>query len=115
MLLLFFVGADAAFWRHKRRVGKNDVKIISPPFFIGQGVVFVNLRRGKAVQIEVNQGKAHHVRGDVITYNVPGQPFAVVGPKFVSSEFAVFLNLHAGNVGTLTFSKGGRVFIRFIV
>ena len=75
------VGADAAAGRHEGRVGQDNVGVFVPAFFAGQGVVFVDMRLPKPVEIHVHPGEAHHVGGDVVAFEVVDQSAAFVGSQ----------------------------------
>ena len=64
------VRLDAAFRRHEGRIGEDDVGEFVPAFLGGEGVVFVDVRIGEAVQVEVHQREAHHVGRDVVALEV---------------------------------------------
>ena len=60
------VRLDPPFRRHKGRIGEDDVGVFVPAVLAGEGVIFVDVRLGEAVQVKVHQGETHHVRGDVV-------------------------------------------------
>ena len=72
------VRLDAAFRRHEGRVGEDDVGVFVPALLGGERVVFVDVRIGEAVQVEVHQREAHHVGRDVVALEVLGEPALVV-------------------------------------
>jgi nitroreductase len=57
----------------------------------GEGVVFVDVGIGEAVEVEVHQGEAHHVGRDVVALEVLGE-----AALFVRSELAVALGVGVG-------------------
>ena len=71
------VGLDAAFRGHEGRVGEDDVGEFVPALLGGEGVVFVDVRIGEAVEVEVDQREAHHVGRDVVALEVFGEAAAV--------------------------------------
>ena len=73
------MGADAAARGHEGRVGEDDVGALVPAFVAGEGVVFVDGGAREAVQVEVDAGEAHHVRGDVVAAEAVGDAGAFVG------------------------------------
>ena len=73
------VGADAAFGRHKGRVGQDDLGPFLPTLFAGEGVVFVDLRRRAAMQIEVDPRQPHHIGRNVVALQIGRQPPHLVG------------------------------------
>ena len=48
---------DAAFWRHERRIGQDDIGVLVPALLAGEGVVFGDVRVGEAVQVEIDQDR----------------------------------------------------------
>ena len=59
-------GLMPPFGRHEGRIGEDDVGEFVPALLGGQRVVFVDVRIGEAVQVEVHQREAHHVGRDVV-------------------------------------------------
>jgi len=74
-----FVGLDAAFWRHERRVGENDIRQLVPALLLCEAVVFVDVWIGEAVQLEVHQREPHHVGADVVTFEVLRELAFIIG------------------------------------
>ena len=64
------VRLDAAFRRHEGRVGEDDVGEFVPAVLGGERVVFVDVRIGEAVKVEIDQRQAHHVGRDVVALEV---------------------------------------------
>ncbi len=85
------VGLDAAFRGHEGRVGEDDVGEFVPALLGGEGVVFVDVRIGEAVEVEVHQGEPHHVGRDVVALEVLGEAAFLVG-----RQFAVALGVGVG-------------------
>ena len=85
------MGLDAAFRGHEGRVGKDDVGEFVPALFGGEGVVFVDVGIGEAVEVEVHQGEADHVRRDVVALEILGE-----AAFFVGGELAVALGVGVG-------------------
>ena len=73
------MGLDAAFRGHEGRVGEDDVGEFVPALLGGEGVVFVDVGVGEAMQVEVHQGEPHHVGRDIVALEVLGEASAVVG------------------------------------
>ena len=65
-----FVGLDASFRGHERRIGENDIREFVPPLLGRERVVFVDVGIGEAVEVEIHQREAHHVRRDVVAFDV---------------------------------------------
>ena len=80
------VGLDAAFRGHEGRVSENDVGKLVPALLGGEGVVFVDVGIGEAVEVEVDQRQAHHVGRNVVTLKVLSETLLVV-----ESEVAIAL------------------------
>ena len=81
------VGLDAAFRGHEGRVGEDDISEFVPALLGGEAVVFVNVRIGEAVEVEVHQGEAHHVGRDVVALEVLGETAAFVGGEGLDGAF----------------------------
>ena len=109
---------DASFGRHKRRVGENDIGAFRPTLLTRQRVVFINLRRHKAVQIHVHQRQSHHIGRDVIAFEVSRQSAFVVGREravalVVGIGFAnVFVGRDEEAGGAASGVEDGFVFLR---
>ena len=73
------VGLDAALRGHEGRVGEDDVGEFVPALLGGEGVVFVDVGIGEAVEVEVHQGKAYHVGRDVVALEVLREAALIVG------------------------------------
>ncbi len=78
------VGLDATFRGHEGRVGEDDVGEFVPTLLGGGCVVFVDVRIGEAVEVEVHQQEAHHVGRDVVALEILGE-----AALFFGSELAV--------------------------
>ena len=85
------VRLDAAFRRHEGRIGEDHVGVFVPSVLAGEGVIFVDVRVGEAVQVQVHQGQAHHVGRDVIALEVLRQ-----AALFVRRQGAVALGVGVG-------------------
>ena len=48
------VGADAAFRRHERRVGQDDVGALIPTIVAREGVILGDVRADKLVQVHID-------------------------------------------------------------
>jgi len=73
------MGLDATLRGHKGRVGQDDVGEFVPALLRGERVVFVDARSREAVQIEIHQRQAHHVRRNVVAREVAGEAAFFVG------------------------------------
>jgi len=51
----FLMGTDATLGSHKGRIGKDHIGIFIPAVSAGEGVIFMDLRSGKAMQVHVYQ------------------------------------------------------------
>ena len=71
--------SDAAFGRHERGVGEDDVVVVVPAFFAGQGVVHADAGLLLVVQEQVDGGQHLHGGGDVVAHQVAGQVPPVSG------------------------------------
>lgn len=78
------VGLDAALGGHEGRVGEDDVGVVVPVFLAGEGVVLENMGLREAVEVEVDEGKADHVGGDVVAGEVAHEEGAVRGGEEVA-------------------------------
>ena len=85
------VGADAPLRRHEGGIGQDDVGVFVPPGGVGEGVVLEDVWVGEAVEVEVHQREADHVRGDVVALEVLGHLAALLG-----GEGAVALCIRIG-------------------
>ena len=87
---------DAPFRRHEGGIGKDDVGKLVPFFLGGEGVVLLNMRVNKAVEVEVDQREAHHVGRDVVAFEVAGK-----SSLFVGRQGAVAVGVGVGSKNVL--------------
>ena len=66
-------------------IGQNHVGILVPALLAGQGVVLENVRLTKVVQVQIHQRQPHHIRRNVIAFEVGREcPFLVRRQRIVT-------------------------------
>ena len=83
------VRADAALRCHERRIGEDDVGLVVPAVFVGEGVVFVDDGIGEMVEIHVHAREAAHERRDVVADDVFGEPLSLRAGEHVADAVVV--------------------------
>ena len=78
------VRADAAFRRHERRIGEDEIRFLVPARVVGKSVVDVNRGIGKAVQEQIHLAQLHHQVGDIIAGEIGINFLALIVREFVA-------------------------------
>ena len=70
----------------KGRVGEDNVGEFVPALLGGEGVVFVDVWIGEAVEVAVHQGQSDHIGRDVVAFEVFGEAGLFVGGEWLAGK-----------------------------